>query len=114
VWSSGINPPYIPLGLTIVSFPKICLQVPAISSNALVSLGVMGAGFNDLAPIVDRVTCDDDDLEESSKADRVKFKDLVTGVRTESTCSRVSLIEEVLSNVSTTIQHIRATDKAIR
>lgn len=38
--------PNIPDGLTIVSFPKTCLQVPAINSKLFESEGVMGADSN--------------------------------------------------------------------
>lgn len=44
IWCN--DSPNIPDGLTIVSFPKTCLQVPAINSKLFESEEVMGADSN--------------------------------------------------------------------
>lgn len=66
--------PNIPDGLTIVSFPKTCLQVPAINSKLFESEEVMGAGSNP-----DRASRVIWKLEvfvaEGSKAEIVKLRD---------------------------------------
>ncbi len=89
----------MPVGVTIVSSPNTCLQVPAISSKDSESPDVMGAGSNPL-PDLESVMWKGEDLGESSNADTEKLSDLMTGVRTERMCSRVSLAEEVLHSIS--------------
>ena len=88
--------PYIPAGLTIVWSPNTCLQVPAISSNALVSLGVPGAGSSSNPEGLNRVIWEGDDLGELSNAEMVKFNDFATGPRTETRCALVAFTDDVL------------------
>lgn len=55
-----------------------------------------------------------EDLGESSNADTEKLSDLMTGVRTERMCSRVSLAEEVLHRSAEDLEEDRKAYKDIR
>jgi hypothetical protein len=92
------NSPYIPLGATTVSSPKICFAVPAISLNASVSPGVIGAGSSGCASPIERVMWCADFLPlwGSVKGEMVKSSFLAKGTRTSVRCLRVALMEEVL------------------
>jgi hypothetical protein len=65
----------------MVSSPKTLLQVPAISSKALESDGVMGAGSRAVPPGMERVMWELEFLGVGlfSKEERVKFRDLTSG-----------------------------------
>lgn len=76
--------PNMPVGLTMVSSPKMVLQVPAINSKAFESLGVMGAGSRETPRGISRVMCFSDLVkfdDESANAEIVKSSFLARGVR---------------------------------
>ncbi len=91
--------PYIPVGLTMVSSPKMCLVVPAISSKAFVLPGVIGDGSS-LLPTSHNAIWKFEAFGESSKDDTVKLRDLARGFRTETMWETVASTEDVLLFVS--------------
>jgi hypothetical protein len=93
----------MPVGATIVFSPKTVLHVPATSSKALLSVGVIGAGSRDIPLRMDKVTWEFDLLGALSNAERVKLSELTNGVRTSITCWMVSLTDEVLEGRLSTI-----------
>jgi hypothetical protein len=70
--------------------------VPAMSSNALASSGVIGAGSRPTFRLTSRVMCEGDLGESVVKGEMVKLSFLARGTRRSETYSRVSLIDEVL------------------
>lgn len=88
--------PNMPLGATMVSLPNTCFAVPAMSSNALASSGVIGAGSRPTFRLTSRVMCEGDLGVSVVKGEMVKLSFLARGTRRSETYSRVSLIDEVL------------------